>query len=239
MSCWSVTTGLPEPGARPGLLPVTGLLTADPALREEVPRLLAPVATVLHLDPAGFLPCQVPVHAVLLDSSLFPSSGSLPRRPGRPCLPVLLLARRELMDRVQEFLDAVEDFVVWPASELELRLRLKRLLAQGDPEAERVTCGAVVVDGSRREAALAGRSLHLTPREFGLLRELARRCDRPVDRQELLAAVWGWDEELASNVVDVVVASLRRKLRDQAGLIRTVRGLGYRLLASPQGGPLS
>src|SRR5690554_1269923 len=144
MRLWSVTTGLPEPGARPGLLPVTGLLTADPALREEVPRLLAPAAAVLHLDPAGSLPCQAPVHALLVDSSLLPSSRALPRRPVRPCLPVLLLARRECMDRLQELLDAVEDFVIWPASEVELRLRLLRLLAQGDPDEERLTCGAVV-----------------------------------------------------------------------------------------------
>ena len=74
-----------------------------------------------------------------------------------------------------------------------------------------------------------GRRIALTPLEFGVLRYLHEREGRVVAREELLREVWGHAWTGGSNVVDVVVSALRRKLRDRAGALETVRGAGYRL----------
>lgn len=238
MTPWKAAASLSEPGFRPGLAPVAGLVTQDPTLRQELPPLLMPETAVVHLDPAGPMPCQAPVHLLMIDSDLLLRT-SRARWQARSCLPRLLLAREDGLDRLEELLGPafpqwMDDMVVWPCHGLELRWRVGRLLERGN--GFRVTCGPVVVDQARLEAWVAGHPLALTPREFGVLRELARHCDRAVARRELLAAVWGWDGEHASNVVDVAVAGLRRKLTAHAGLIRTVRGVGYRLALAVEGG---
>lgn len=85
------------------------------------------------------------------------------------------------------------------------------------------------LDEESRELTVGGRRVALTPLEFGVLQRLDAACGRPVSRSDLLRDVWGTEWAGGSNVVDVAVRSLRHKLGDRAGLVETVRGIGYRL----------
>lgn len=230
MTPWDAVGSLPESSLSPGEASVAGLVTADSALAGELAPLLGPEVGLVVLDPAAVLSCPAPVHLLVIDSHLIRPARA--RWLSRACLPRLLLVRRRELDRLPCLDQAiaagtVDDLLVWPCHQVELRWRVERLLQQG--REQRLLCGAVLVDQARQEVWVAGEPIRLTPREFGVLRELARRCDQAVARRELLAAVWGWDEDHASNVVDVTVAGLRRKLASRAGLIQTVRGVGYRL----------
>jgi DNA-binding response OmpR family regulator len=81
-----------------------------------------------------------------------------------------------------------------------------------------------------RRATIDGREVELTAREFALLETLLRHPDQVLSREQLLSMVWGYDFDPTSNVVDVYVRYLRRKLGD--GVIETVRGMGYRLVGT-------
>jgi DNA-binding response OmpR family regulator len=86
-----------------------------------------------------------------------------------------------------------------------------------------------VLDAARRRLVLDGRDIDLTKLEFDVLRYLQEREGRAVERAALLRDVWGYDWARGSNVVEVVVSALRRKLGERAGALETVRGIGYRL----------
>ena len=86
-----------------------------------------------------------------------------------------------------------------------------------------------VLDATRRRLVLDGRDVDLTRLEFDVLRYLQEREGRAVEREALLRDVWGYDWTSGSNVVEVVVSALRRKLGERAGALETVRGVGYRL----------
>ncbi|MDZ7732781.1 MAG: winged helix-turn-helix domain-containing protein [Acidimicrobiia bacterium] len=93
--------------------------------------------------------------------------------------------------------------------------------------------GEVVVDPARRIARRGDRELDLTRREFDLLETLVRNADLVLSRAQLLELVWGYDWEVDSNVVDVFVSYLRRKLEadGEPRVIETVRGVGFKLTA--------
>ena len=99
-------------------------------------------------------------------------------------------------------------------------------LAADDPSVERTR-----LDGDARELVLDGRRIALTRLECDVLAHLREREGRPVAREALLRDVWGYEWTGGSNVVEVAVSGLRRKLGDRAGAIETVRGVGYRLRA--------
>jgi DNA-binding response OmpR family regulator len=93
----------------------------------------------------------------------------------------------------------------------------------------RVRCGDLEVDRTQRRALLSGNILRLTRREYALLLCLIDNVNRVVSRSELLAKIWTLTDAHGSNVVDVYVRRLRRKLGAHADMIKTVRGFGYRL----------
>jgi DNA-binding response OmpR family regulator len=97
-------------------------------------------------------------------------------------------------------------------------------LAADDPAA-----GGVRLDGDARELVLDGRRIALTRLECDVLQHLREREGRPVTRESLLRDVWGYEWTGGSNVVEVAVSGLRRKLGDRAAALETVRGVGYRL----------
>jgi DNA-binding response OmpR family regulator len=107
---------------------------------------------------------------------------------------------------------------------------LARVVADelGIPETERQN---TVFDPEAQELALPSGRVGLTPLELGVLSLLYERAGRPVSRAELLERVWGCDASAASNVVDAVVLTIRRKLGAHAATIETVRGVGYRYRA--------
>ena len=91
------------------------------------------------------------------------------------------------------------------------------------------TCEPTGLDEAARELRLDGRRITLSKLECDVLRYLIDREGRPVARDALLRDVWGYEWTGGSNVVDVAISGLRRKLGDQAGALQTVRGVGYRL----------
>ena len=87
-----------------------------------------------------------------------------------------------------------------------------------------------LIDSAARQLVFEGSRQDLTPLEFGVLEILLHHSEKAVSREALLAKVWGQQDEVRSNVVDVIISALRRKLPGKAGRIDTMRGLGYRFV---------
>jgi two-component system copper resistance phosphate regulon response regulator CusR len=165
----------------------------------------------------------------------------LPGRDGRDVLrairsrgerlPVIVLTARDgVDDTVGSLEQGADDYVTKPFrfDELLARIRL-RLRAEPATETTILTAGAVSLDLRSRRATSDGRTIDLTAREFALLETLLRHAGQVLSREQLLSHVWGYDFDPGSNVVDVYIRYLRRKLGD--GRIETIRGMGYRLVA--------
>jgi two-component system, OmpR family, copper resistance phosphate regulon response regulator CusR len=148
-------------------------------------------------------------------------------------LPVVILtARGDIDDRVAGLDLGADDYVPKPFAIDELAARLRaRLRARSDESLTRLHVGDLELDLIARRARLTGKIIELTSREFALLEMLMRHAGQPITREELLANVWGLDFDPRSNLVDVYVRYLRRKLGN--GWIETLRGVGYRI-AEPE-----
>ncbi|WP_245997904.1 response regulator transcription factor [Nocardia pseudobrasiliensis] len=142
--------------------------------------------------------------------------------------PVLILTARDgLADRLDGFAHGADDYVVKPFDLDELAARVRALCRRQErPAPTRTQIRDLVVDRPRRRVQRAGVLLTLTPKEFGVLELLATRAGSVVTRTELIECCWDEMAEPASNVVDVVIAQLRRKL-GAPPLIDTVRGVGF------------
>jgi len=145
-------------------------------------------------------------------------------------LPVVILtARGDIDDRVAGLDLGADDYVPKPFAIDELAARLRaRLRARSDESLARLHVGDLELDLIARRARLTGKIIELTSREFALLEMLMRHAGQPITREELLANVWGLDFDPRSNLVDVYVRYLRRKLGN--GWIETLRGVGYRIV---------
>ncbi len=141
---------------------------------------------------------------------------------------VILTARIGVSDTVAGLEGGADDYVTKPFSFEELLARVKaRLRERGTSEPTRLEASGVALDLRTRRAHVGDREVELSAREFALAEMLIRHAGQVVSRQQILSHVWGYDFDPGSNVVDVYVGYLRRKLgRD---LIETVRGMGYRL----------
>lgn len=148
----------------------------------------------------------------------------------RPELPVIVLtARDSVTDTVQALEGGAADYMSKPFrfAELLARVRLRlRSPAQAAPDDELVA-GDVRLDLRRRRAYVGEREVELSARELSLAEVLMSHRGQVLSREQLLSHVWGYDFDPGSNVVDVYVGYLRRKLG--AELVTTVRGLGYRV----------
>jgi len=144
-------------------------------------------------------------------------------------LPVIVLsARDEMEDKVAALEHGADDYVSKPFRFEELLARVRvRLRSEATPEQPVLREGPVMLDLRSRRASVDGRPIELSAREFALLEVFLRHVGQVLTRQQLLSHVWGYDFEPGSNVVDVYVGYLRRKLG--TGSIETVRGMGYRL----------
>ena len=145
-------------------------------------------------------------------------------------LPVVILtARGDINDRVAGLDLGADDYVPKPFAIDELAARLRaRLRARFDESLTRLHVGDLELDLIARRARLTGRIIELTSREFALLEMLMRHAGQAISREELLANVWGLDFDPRSNLVDVYIRYLRRKLGNS--WIETVRGVGYRIV---------
>lgn len=164
----------------------------------------------------------------------------LPGRDGREVLkelrtrgerlPVIILTARDgIDDTVGSLEQGADDYMTKPFrfEELLARVRL-RLRGGATEEATVLTVGEVALDLRSRRATHGSRTIDLTAREFALLETFLRHPGQVLSREQLLSRVWGYDFDPGSNVVDVYVRYLRKKLG--GGVIETVRGMGYRLV---------
>jgi DNA-binding response OmpR family regulator len=149
--------------------------------------------------------------------------------------PILMLtAKSGVYDEAEALDTGADDFLAKPFAFVVLLARLRALLRRSDTARSPVLrVGSLTLDPARRMCTREGQSVPLTPREFSLLHELMRHPDEVVRRADLLDRVWGPDYPADSNVVEVYVRYLRKKLDEPFGRsdIHTVRGVGYRLLA--------
>ena len=152
------------------------------------------------------------------------------RAEGRTLPVCMLSARDEVDDRVAGLAAGADDYVVKPFSIAELAARLHALVRLHETRDRRpVTLGDLVVEPDRRVATRAGRDLGLTTREFDLITVFARHPGQVLSRGQLLEQVWGYTWEVESNVVDVFIGYLRKKLEADGGhrQLHTVRGVGF------------
>jgi two-component system, OmpR family, copper resistance phosphate regulon response regulator CusR len=145
-------------------------------------------------------------------------------------LPVVILsARSDIDDRVVGLDLGADDYVPKPFAIDELVARIRaRLRRQPDGTSTKLNVGDLELDLIAHRARLTGKIVELTSREFALLEMLMRHPGQAVPRSDLLSNVWGLDFDPRSNLVDVYIRYLRRKVGDDR--IQTVRGIGYRLV---------
>ena len=147
---------------------------------------------------------------------------------------ILLTAMSAIDERVRGLRAGADDYMVKPFSFAELSARLEAVLrrpGETKPEETRLVCGDLELDLIARCAARGGRQIDLLPREFQMLEYLMRRKGRVVTRTMLLEGIWDYRFDPKTNVIDVHISRLRRKIdgEDEKPLIRTVRSSGYTL----------
>jgi DNA-binding response OmpR family regulator len=215
------------------------LIEDEPALARMVRRgLTAHGHQVLHAETGEdgllFLDAE-PIDLVLLDILLPGRDGQQTLaeiRRTRSDLPVIMLtARDDLPSKVSALDGGADDYVTKPFAFEELMARIRALTRRAEQQQSAVIeLGDLRIDLLAHKIVRGDRSLDLSRREFALLEYFARNHGRLLSRQQILSAVWEYDFEGESNVVDVYVRYLRQKL-DRPGepsLFTTVRGSGYR-----------
>ncbi len=202
-----------------GYIPLTAAdgLRAVAVVREERPALVVLDLMLPQLD--GLEVCKI-----------------LRRDPATAGIPIIMLtARAAEMDRIVGLELGADDYVTKPFSPRELVLRIKKVLArtrQADEPAAHLRIGVLDIDAVRHLVEVDGKALTLTATEFKLLELLARRRGRVQTRDRLLQDVWGYDNAIETRTVDTHMRRLREKLGPAADYLETIRGVGYRFVAT-------
>lgn len=213
-------------------------------LVEDEPRIASFVAKGLRaagfttlIEPSGEAAVQLavtePIDLVVLDVGLPDIDGfevlSRLRGQGVTTPVIMLTARSSVADRVAGLQSGADDYVPKPFAfeELLARIQLRLRAEPGVDSALVLTHRDLSLDLRTRRATVAGRTVDLTAREFTLVEMFLRNPGQVLSREQLLSGAWGYDFDPGSNVVDVYVRYLRRKLG--ADYFETVRGMGYRL----------
>jgi DNA-binding response OmpR family regulator len=210
------------------------LIEDDPRIQEIVQRGLGArgfAVTSASDGPTGLESARASdVDLVLLDLKLPGMEGERVLegiRATNPRLPVIVLTASDDVRSKVGGLDAgADDYMTKPFSIEELTARIRARLRFRDDDGGILRAGPLVLDLAAHRATLEGREITLSAREIGLLAVFLRHPGQALSRGQLLRLVWHLDFDPGSNVVDVYVAALRRKIG--AGFIQTVRGLGYR-----------
>jgi two-component system OmpR family response regulator len=145
---------------------------------------------------------------------------------------LMLTARTSVEDRVAGLDAGADDYLGKPFAFTELAARLRALSRRGEPDRPTVLeVGPLLLDPARHEVRAGDAVIDLTAREFALLEYLMRRAGEVVTRSDMLDHVWDYAYDGLSNVVDVYIGYLRKKLRTVGldAMLRTIRGVGYRL----------
>jgi two-component system, OmpR family, response regulator QseB len=167
---------------------------------------------------------------ILLDLGLPQKSGlevlSTLRRTGNPIPVLILTARDAVADRVRGLDDGADDYLVKPFALDELAARIRALLRRHSGRADPlVTYGDLILNPATHQVTWRGQEVALSGREFAVLQALLERPGAVLSRVQLEERLYGWEEEVASNAVEVHIHHLRHKL--DPALIRTIRGVGY------------
>lgn len=216
-------------------------------LVEDNPRLSRSLRTSLEEDgyavdcafdgPDGEEMGRMPVYDLIILDLMLPGKDGIQvcraLRDARVRTPILMLTARDALDdRVQGLDSGADDYLVKPFEMAELRARLRALLRRESADKRGLLrVGDLNLDPAKHTVERAGQQLELTAREFALLDYLMRRPGHVVTREMAQEHLWSDEHLVASNVVDVYILRLRRKIDDpfQVKLLETVRGLGYRL----------
>jgi two-component system response regulator QseB len=163
----------------------------------------------------------------------------LPKTPGLEVLrwlrargnrvPVLILTARDAVKERVTALDAgADDYVGKPFDLDELCARVRALHRRSLGSASAVLShGGIAIDTSGRSVTCDGRQIALSPKEFAILQTLVENAGKVVPRERLMTSIYGWDDDIGSNVLEVHIHHLRRKLATAS--LKAVRGVGYRL----------
>ena len=148
-------------------------------------------------------------------------------------LPVIVVTARDQVDSIVDVLDrGADDYIVKPFDVKALLARLRAVARRkGGPATPLIQVGDLVLDPAAKEARFGDIRRRLSAREFALMEALARRPGIILSRSDLEAKIYGWNQDVESNTVEVLVHGLRRKLG--ACVIRTVRGAGYMIDRRP------
>ena len=185
-------------------------------------------------EKASELAVGEPYDAIVLDIGLPGKDGYTvltELRQQKQRTPVLLLTARDgVEDRVRGLDLGADDYLSKPFAFAELTARLRALLRRGAPEPEAILQVAdLTLDPARHEVKRGGRLIDLTPKEFSLLEYLMRNAGRPVTRAMISEHVWDMNFDSFSNVIDVHINLIRKKIDADCHvkLVQTVRGVGY------------
>ena len=216
------------------------LIEDEPGIADFIDRGLSArgfeVGVALDGDDGLELALRDRVDLVVLDLMLPGRSGSeilselVQRRPGLPV--IVLTARGELEDRVAGLRAGAVDYLVKPFALAELDARIgAQLRAARQITATTIRHAGLEIDLLTRKVRNDGQSVRLSNTEFELLAYLMRNAGHVLSREQILRAVWGYEHDPGTNVVDVYVGYLRRKLGADARpvALKTVRSLGYQL----------
>ena len=196
--------------------------------------------TVCHDGDTGEAAALTGDYALVLLDLTLPGKDGLAVleaiRARLPDLPVIVLTARAAVEQKVEGLDrGANDYVTKPFSFDELLARVRaQLRAPGQREASVLEAADIRMDLRTRRVQRDGGDVRLTAREFDLLAYLMRHPDQVLSREQILNAVWGFDFDPGTKVLEVYIGYLRRRLADAGDThdpIETVRGVGYRLLA--------
>jgi DNA-binding response OmpR family regulator len=198
--------------------------------------------TVAHDGENGELLAITGDYALVLLDLMLPGKGGLEAldaiRARMPELPVIVLTARAAVEQKVQGLDrGANDYVTKPFSFEELLARVRaHLRGPRQRESSVLEAADIRIDLRTRRVERDGHEIHLTAREFEVLAYLMRHPDQVLSREQILNAVWGFDFDPGTKVLEVYVGYLRRKLGDAQGAdpIETVRNVGYRLCA-PRG----
>jgi len=192
------------------------------------------VETVGTGDDAVFWATEQNFDAIVLDVMLPGMDGFEVCRRLRSAsvwTPVLMLtARGAVEDRIEGLDAGADDYLTKPFAFGELLARLRALLRRGPAErAPEIVVGDIVIDPAAHTVTRRGVRIDLSPREFALLEYLAHHAGEVMRRSDILDHVWSYEYDGLSNVVDVYVGYLRKKLEKpfRSKVIRAVRGVGY------------
>ena len=195
--------------------------------------------TVCHDGPTGEAAALTGDYAVVLLDLTLPGKDGLDVLRGiralMPELPVIALTARAAIEQRVEGLDrGANDYVTKPFSFEELLARVRaQLRSPGQRESSVLEAGDIRMDLRTRRIQRDGHDVQLTAREFEVLAYLMRHPDQVLSREQILNAVWGFDFDPGTKVLEVYIGYLRRKLcaDNEADPIETVRNVGYRLRA--------